>query len=144
MYELFKFIHVASVIVWVGGVVTIGILNARLARAGAPHVQAALAVQSRVFGQRVMGPAAILTLVAGIVTMFAGEISLAAPWILWGLFSVAASLLLGATVIRRTTERIAAGPGDPRPLQARLGRLNVLNLVILFSAVAAMVFKPSF
>jgi len=142
VYDLFKFIHVAAVIVWVGGVVTIFVLNARVTRAGEPQAQAALAGQSRAFGQTVMGPAAGVTLVAGIITMLVGGISLATVWILWGLASVAASLLLGATVIRRTTERLASGSGDRRPLQRRLARLNLANLVILFSAVAAMVFKP--
>jgi uncharacterized membrane protein len=142
VYDLFKFIHVAAVIVWVGGVVTIYVMNARVTRAADPQAQAALAGQSRAFGQTVMGPAAGFTLVAGIITMLVGDISLATVWILWGLASVAASLLLGATVIRRTTERLASGSGDRRPLQLRLARLNLANLVILFSAVAAMVFKP--
>jgi uncharacterized membrane protein len=142
VYDLFKFIHVAAVIVWVGGVVTIFVMNARLTRAAEPQAQAALAGQSRAFGQTVMGPSAGVTLVAGIITMLVGDISLATVWILWGLASVAASLLLGATVIRRTTERLASGSGDRRPLQLRLARLNLANLVILFSAVAAMVFKP--
>jgi uncharacterized membrane protein len=142
MYDLFKFIHVAAVIVWVGGVVTLLILNARVSRAGDPQVIAALARQSRAFGQMVMGPAAGLTLVAGVIAMLVGDISLATTWILWGLGSVAASLLLGATAIRRTTERLAAGTESGGSLRRRLAWLNILNLAILFSAVAAMVFKP--
>jgi uncharacterized membrane protein len=142
VYDLFKFIHVAAVIVWVGGVVAIFVMNARVTRSGEPQAQAVLAGQSRAFGQKVMGPVAGVTLVAGIITMLVGDISVATVWILWGLASVAASLLLGATVIRRTTERLAAGSGDRHPLQLRLARLNLANLVILFSAAAAMVFKP--
>lgn len=61
-----------------------------------------------------------------------------------------ASRFFGSRVIGPTgddlTARSASADADPAEigaLQRRLRRLNVLNLLILFSAVAAMVLKPT-
>ena len=45
-YNLLKFIHVAAVIIWVGGLVALSVVNVRLARAGDRAVLASLAQQT--------------------------------------------------------------------------------------------------
>ena len=57
------FVHLTAVIIWIGGLVAIGILNARLAREEGSSM-APIARASRFFGQAVVGPAAVLTLIA--------------------------------------------------------------------------------
>lgn len=108
VYTLSKFVHVSAVIVWLGGQVAIAVINARLARTHDPTQMAPLTRASRFFGTAIAGPAAGLTLIAGIVMMATAQLSFADLWIAWGL---------------RT--------------------LGVVNLLILFSAVWAMVFKPT-
>ncbi|HEX7071032.1 MAG TPA: DUF2269 family protein, partial [Rhodothermales bacterium] len=68
-YNLFKFIHVLAAIVWIGGLVAIGFLNARLATAGDRSALASLARESETFGKKIAGPASGVVLVAGIVMM---------------------------------------------------------------------------
>jgi len=150
VYNLFKFIHIVAVIVWIGGVVTAGILNARVARTGDRAAMAALGQQSAVLGRTLMGPSAAIAFISGFVTVLDGEIGFTKLWVLWGMIAVFLSMFLGAGPIRRTGEELAIGASNPKPEQARvaalgnrLRTLNAINLIILFSAVWAMVFKPT-
>jgi uncharacterized membrane protein len=148
-YNLFKFLHVASAIVWLGGVSSVTVLNMRLARSSADHAtQATLARELAFLGRAVVGPAAGLTLVAGVVAAVVGSVDMAALWISWGFAGLIISMALGGTLIRRTTvsleTALAEGGGaEVATLRGRLTTLNLINLLILVSVVAAMVFKPT-
>lgn len=148
LYNLFKFLHIVAAIVWIGGVLAIGVLNARLAREREHGALVALASQSSLYGQRIIGPAAVTALLSGIgMTAVAG---IGAPlWVVWGLAGIFASLALGAVFIRRAAAELSAvaqasaSAGSSMPvLQRRLAVLNTINLLVLVSVVWAMVFKP--
>jgi hypothetical protein len=101
------------------------------------------------YGGAVLGPAAALTLIAGIVTAASAGFDMSALWIIWGFAGILASMALGATLIRRTMRRIGAmaetaAPGEARllALQRRLAVLNGVNLLLLLSVVWAMIAKP--
>jgi uncharacterized membrane protein len=150
MFTLFKFLHVAAVIVWIGGVCTLTLLNLRLTGEQDRRVLAALQRQTNFFGRAVIAPAAGLTLIAGIVTTISIGFDFGALWITWGFTAILVSMVLGATLIRTTNNRIGAlvtaGDANGAPLRAaqgRLGLLNLINLLLLLSAVGAMVFKPT-
>jgi uncharacterized membrane protein len=148
-YNLFKFLHVASVIVWLGALSTLTVLNMRLARDSVDHAgQASIAREAAFLGRAVVGPAAGLTLIAGIVTAAVGSLNMGALWISWGFAGIILSMALGGTLIRRTTvslETALAGsaPAEVSTLRSRLTTLNLINLLLLLSVVAAMVFKPT-
>src|SRR5690625_5894295 len=67
IYFLFKFIHIAGAIIWIGSVFTLGILTHRVTKKEDHAGAAALAQQSELFGRAVIGPSAMLTLISGIV-----------------------------------------------------------------------------
>jgi len=69
IYALFKFLHIVAVVVWVGGLLTIGVLNARFVRRENPAALAAMARHSRFIATSIAGPAAGIALVAGIAMM---------------------------------------------------------------------------
>lgn len=143
-----KFLHVLAVIVWLGGIITLTILNLRLSRTTNREALAALSSASEFYGRAVIGPAGAVTLLAGIATVLISGFRFGALWITWGFAAVLLSLLLGATLIRMTTTRLqtagAAGDGTSVPaLQRRLMLLNGLNMLLLLSAVWAMVAKPT-
>jgi protoporphyrinogen IX oxidase len=148
-YNLFKFLHVASVIVWLGGVSTLTVLNIRLTRDSVDHTtQASLAREAAFLGRAVVGPAAGLTLIAGIATAVVGSLDMGALWITWGFAGIIISMALGGTLIRRTTVSLetaltGSSPAEVGSLRGRLTTLNLINLVLLLSVVAAMVFKPT-
>ena len=148
-YLLMKVVHIVVVITWLGGLLALGIVTARLARSGDVAGFAVLRRQSLFFGQSVVGPAASVTLLAGGAMVARAGFGFTTLWVLWGVVGIIASIVLGAFPIRRTGEAVdalaTAAPGDPRlrALQSRLATLSAINLVLLTSVVWAMVFKPT-
>jgi uncharacterized membrane protein len=149
VYLLLKFVHVAAVIAWVGGVFALIVLNARAANSGDAAARAALGRQSESFGRTVLGPAMGITLLAGIATAGSIGYPFSALWIVWGVVGLVLSILIGVVAVRRAAEELgalarSAGPDDPRvaAVGRRLASLNWLNLLVLVSVVWAMVFKP--
>lgn len=151
MYDLFKFIHIVGAVVWLGAGVTFQILNARLARAQDQAGIAAMSSQGEWFGKAVFSTSAGVTLVAGIVTVLAsdGAWSFGDLWVTWGFLGVALSIVFGAVLSERTSRELAttvetSGASSPTvaALQRRLGVYGAIDLAILFSVVAAMVWKP--
>ena len=148
IYLSLKFVHILAVIVWLGGLVCVGIVNLRLARTTERSLQAALASQNEFLGARVIAPAAGLTLLAGLAIVVVGHLGLPL-WVIWGLGALVLSMLLGATLLRRATvelrERLASDSASDREVasvQRRLAMLHGVNLAVLVSAMWAMVFKP--
>jgi len=148
-YTLSKFLHIVGAIIWIGGVTAVSVINARLAREQDYSTLAAMTRQSRFFGAAIVGPAAFITLIAGIVMVAVS--GLGAPlWVIWGFAAIVLSIALGASFIRITYGKLEALTGAPNPdvaqvftLQGRLGVLNGINLFLLLSTVWAMVFKPT-
>jgi uncharacterized membrane protein len=150
LYSVFKFLHVVAVIVWLGGLFTTSIMTARVAREGNPSATLSLVRQSVFIGRSVMGPAAAVALIAGIVMVIDGGIGFGTLWIAWGLGAIIVSMGLGATVIRRSGEELGRllasekhDEGAVTAAQRRLGTLGMINLLILVSAVWMMVVKPT-
>jgi uncharacterized membrane protein len=149
VYTLFKFLHIVGAIVWIGGVISVNVISVRIAREKNAAALAAMSRQSRFYGTAIIGPAAGVTLLAGIVMIAASGLGMPL-WAIWGLAAVLVSMALGATLIRRAGEELSeiaatATPGDQRlsALQQRLSTLNIINVLVLLSAVWAMVFKPT-
>jgi uncharacterized membrane protein len=148
VYALFLFLHIVGVIVLLGGALALAVLNFRISHEPARPVQEAVSRASEFYGRTLLGPATGLTLAAGVVLIgISGWIMPA--WIIWGFCGLAASGILCAFPIRRgaqaLTKFIATGAGRRGTvvLRRRLVLLNALNLLILLSAVWAMVFKPT-
>ncbi len=149
-YLLLKFLHVAAVIVWVGGMVALVVLNARLATVGEPAAMAALGRLSEFYGRAVIGPAMAITLLAGLATAGTVGFPFSSLWIVWGLVGFVVSVIVGGVAVARTGAALGAvtqnaGVGDPRvgALRQRMVVLNVVNLLVLASVVWAMSFKPT-
>ncbi len=150
LYLWLKFLHVAAVTVWVGGVFALVVLNAGFGRQGDAAAQAAMGRQSEVFGRTVIGPAMAVTLLAGLWMAGQFGIPFNTLWIVWGLVGFVLFIVIGVVATGRTATALgevarSAGPADPRlaALRGRLGALGVLNLLVLLSVIWAMVVKPT-
>ncbi len=146
LYSFFKFLHVVSAIVWIGGVAMTTFINARLSSVKTPEAMQALSSTSSFYGRVVVGPAALLTLIAGVATTLQMGIGFDALWISWGFTAIFLSLILGATFIRITTNKLflaTTSGGVMVGLQNRLALFNIINLLLLLSTVWMMVFKPT-
>lgn len=149
LYLLLKFVHVAAVTIWVGGVVALAVLNAQMGRSGDAAAMAALGKQSEAFGKTVIGPAMIVVLVAGLWMAGQFGIPFTSLWIIWGLVGGVLFIVIGVVAIGRTGAelgQLARTAGDAATIAAlrqRLRLLNALSILVLLSVVWAMVFKPT-
>jgi uncharacterized membrane protein len=149
IYSLLKFLHIVGAIGWIGGFITFSIISARSAREKNPAVLATLEQLMRFNGMVVIGPASGLTLLAGIVMIAVSGLAISL-WVIWGFAAIIVSVALGAAMIGRTNKELrevaaAAEPNEPRlsTLRRRLVTFNIINILVLLSAVWAMVAKPS-
>jgi uncharacterized membrane protein len=150
LFSVLKFLHIVAAIIWVGGVITLTLLNMRLVSTRNGAAMAALSSVGGFIGQRVFGPAAAVTLLAGIATALNAGFPMRSVWIIWGFLVVLLSFGMTATFTRSTAQRLgalAASPDSDRAqivaLQRRLSLLTALNILLLLSAVWAMVSKPT-
>ncbi len=150
LYLWLKFVHVAAVTVWIGGVVALAVLNARFARVGDAAARAAMGQQSEAFGRTVIGPAMAVTLLAGVWMAGQFGIPFTSLWIVWGLLGFVGFVVIGIVATGRAASELSAlaqsvGPDASRvaALRGRLQALGALNLLLLASVIWAMVFKPT-
>jgi uncharacterized membrane protein len=148
--NLFRFLHVVAVIVWVGGVATVNLFQILVGRRQDRANQAAVMRLSDRYGRVVIAPAAGITVIAGLVTAAQIGIPLDTLWVAWGITGVVLSIALGATLIRATVARLNRLAADGAPddgrwlaLRRRLTALYSLNLLLLLSVVWAMESKPT-
>jgi uncharacterized membrane protein len=142
-------VHVAAAIVWVGGVVALALLNARLTRERDQAALRVVGLQSASFGQYVLAPAAVTTLLAGLALI--PLLGAGFPfWMGWGLAGVFGSIAVGAVFLRPVMLKIIAltegetlDEGSWLETRRRLVTLNAVNIALLLSTVGAMVFKPT-
>ena len=149
-YNLLKFLHVAAAAVWVGGVAALAVLNARVASQRDAAALAITARESAFYGQRVVGPAMGVVLLAGLSMAGLDHIRFTTFWIVCGFVGLVGSVMIGGLATARAGAELsklaASAPRDGsrmRVLQRRLGFLAAANLLLLFSVIWVMVFKPT-
>ena len=150
MYNTLKFVHIVSVIIWIGGMITLTVLNRRLAKSGPPEAVRALGQQSGALSMTFFLPAVLFTVVTGIGLVQVGQLGFGQKWILWGIIGAVVSFIVGGVLTggtaRKLAQQIARGEVDAAQVAAVQRRIMVfviLNLLVLLSIVWAMTFKPN-
>lgn len=148
-YEVFKFLHIVTATAWVGGGILLAVAAGFAQRSPGPVFSGFSAVAARL-GAAFFMPMSLLTLVSGVIVT-AMAWSFAELWIILALVGIAATIGIGMTIIKPTTDRIAElaqkeGPDSPavRALSADLLRKGRFDQVVLVVIIADMVFKPSY
>lgn len=126
-YELFLFLHIACVIVWLGAGTTVAVLSLRMS----------MTDLAEWLGRRVFGPSSIGALVFGFALVFEGDWTFSPLWIKLGLGAFALSTLLNAGVRFPLIRR------NPPDRDRKLAALARVDLAVLYLAVADMVAKPT-
>lgn len=149
-YTLLKFLHVLSVVLWIGGVTSIGVIGWRAAKERNRALMLALLQQGMFYGQRIAGPAAGVVVLSGLAMVGIGHVGFGTFWVLFGYGAVLVQALLGGFVMQKRAGevlKLLSGPaGDDAALMAASRRLwnTQLVYIILFAIViAAMVIKPT-
>jgi uncharacterized membrane protein len=146
-YLWLKFVHVLAASLWVGGVVMLSVGPRR--QGGdyeAPDPQTP--IYRHPPGGMLIPASMITTVVAGIA--LGHQSGGMAPWALWGLVVAVVSAVVALAFVRRYDRELmayeATGQTEAQRaalLRRRIRRLGLLNVVLLLSAVWAMVYKPT-
>jgi uncharacterized membrane protein len=149
MYDFWLFIHVLMAIVWVGGAVNLQIIGTRLQLANEPMQMAKFARQVEWIGTRVLTPASILIVIAGVI-MTLDRWDFEQLWIIIGIAGFLYSFVNGAfflgPVSGKTGKLMEERGAEDSQVQTNLRRLFTLSrieLVILIVVVWAMTMKPT-
>jgi uncharacterized membrane protein len=148
-YALFRVIHVAVSVFWVGGGLLLTVLGLRAERADDPNEMATLARQAAFAGERLFAPAGLIVLVMGIAMMVDTNWGWGKFWIVAGLVGYGLTFVTGVAVLSPLAKKIdallkAKGPTAPET-QAAIQRILLVarfDIAILLLVVADMVTKP--
>lgn len=148
-YLTFKTVHIASVVIWIGGgllLTLFGILAER-ARDGAQLAQ--IAKMAAFAGERVFSPAALLALISGIAMVLNLHWGFGHFWVIFGLIGFLTTFVLGIGVLspmaKQANELIAEkGPEHP-DVQAFASKILLIaraDVALLALVIVDMVAKP--
>lgn len=150
-YGVLKFLHVLSVIAWIGGVVALTILTRRIARERNREILSAWLRQATSYGQMIAGPASGIVLLTGAAMVGMAKLGFGALWVVWGFAGIVLHILLGAVLVRKRTAELAqiasSGAGGDAALIDASRKLWIVQLIyvtLMASVVAVMVLKPTF
>jgi uncharacterized membrane protein len=145
-YSIFKFLHVAAAVCWVGGGVVLMYLAVLAGRAKDDNAQMTVVKQTASLAMAWFIPASMGTLIFGIITATIGN-AWSDAWVILGLLGFAATFTTGNFVIRPTADAIAKYEGEGKRDMAlaegkRLMQVAKFDYVMLFTVIADMVLKP--
>jgi uncharacterized membrane protein len=146
-YALFKFLHVASAVIWIGGAFVMIMLGVKAERSKSDTELVGVVRQVAWAGERIYVPASISTLVFGLIVAWLGALW-SDLWVILGLVGVAITIGMGILVLTPRAKKAEAGyaAGGVTPAVVAISReiltLAKFDAVLLFTVVADMVLKP--
>ena len=147
-YTIFKFLHVGSAVIWIGGAFVMIMLGVKAERSKSDSELVGVVRQVAWAAERIYVPASIATLVFGVITAWLGNL-FGTLWVILGLVGVAATIGLGIIVLTPMAKKAEAGfkIGGATPTVASISRemltIAKFDAVLLFTVIADMVLKPS-
>src|SRR5688572_23728779 len=127
LYTILKFVHVASIAVWFGGIVTLVMLNRLIAGTGDDSLMKGLSRLGGAVSMKLFGPAMMVAVITGVGMVQVGDLSFGSLWIVWGIVGTVGSFVLGGVLTggtaRRLGEQIASGKIDAAGIAATQKKL---------------------
>ena len=149
MYDLFKTLHVAAAVAWVGGVILSQVNAALAARSGVPARMLGFIRIQGWLGQRYFAPLAGVVVLAGVAMVIESGWEFSDTWIVIGIALFVISSVIGAGFLTPRSEQLATaleqkGMDDPevQSLNKQLATLSRVDFLILVLVVIDMVVKP--
>jgi uncharacterized membrane protein len=145
-YDVFKFLHIAAAVCWIGGGVVLMMLGILAERRKDPAAYMTVVKQVVSLAMVWFMPSALATVIFGIVAASINGLWDQA-WAILGLVGFAATFVTGNFLIRPAAEKIAkldaAGQHEQARTEARrMLQISKFDYVMLFTVIADMVFKP--
>ena len=148
-YAVFRVLHVAVAVFWVGGGMLLTILGLRAERSDDPNEVVTLARWAAWVGERLFAPAGGIVLALGIAMMINTDWGWGKFWVDAGLAGYALSMAIGMGVLSPLAKKIAElseskGPTAPETVDTirRILLIARFDVAILLLVVADMVTKP--
>jgi uncharacterized membrane protein len=149
LYEFLKLVHVLGAIAWVGTSIEQQLVGARAMSSNAKGRLAHFVDEAEWVGVRIMTPAAILVVIAGVLMVIESGWNFSDTWILIGIGLFVLTSLNGMVFLTPQTKRlklsIAERGEDDASVQALVKRVTLgsrIDLLILIAIVTDMVIKP--
>jgi uncharacterized membrane protein len=151
-YEIYKTLHVAFAVIWVGGGIALTIIGLLAERADDPRDLATIVKYAEKLGQRVFSPSSVVVLAFGIAMIEKGGLGWGTFWIDFALVLWAVSFAVGAGYLGPTAGKLhklhEASGGALTPeitaVQQRILRVIRFDAAMLLLIVVDMAAKPSF
>jgi hypothetical protein len=134
-YDVFLFLHILAVILWVGAGSTLGLLWFHPDR----ELRRRIAPIGEWLGPRLFAPAALGALVFGLLLVHEGRWTFSPLWVQLGLAAFGLSFVINAGVRVPLSRKLAQ---QPKRLEGILSALSRFELSVLYLTVADMVLKP--
>lgn len=148
-YALFKAIHVAIAVIWVGGGLMLTVDGILAKRQTDPTKVVAVAQRAAFWGEKIFAPAGLVVFVMGIAMMTNTNWGWGHFWIVVGLVGYATTFLTGVAVLSPMAKKIAAsaqanGPEHPTTLALidRILTIATVDMAVLLVVILDMVTKP--
>jgi hypothetical protein len=135
-YQLFLFLHIVSVILWLGAGTVLGLLWLH----PDPVLRERVGSLGEWLGPRVFAPGALGAFAFGLVLVHEGSWTFHPLWVKLGLSAFAASFVVNAAVRAPLVRRLER---EPRRIGRVLSALALFELAMLYLTVAGMALKPT-
>jgi uncharacterized membrane protein len=149
-YGVLKYIHVLSVVIWLGGLTGLVIALWKVAREKDRALLAVFLKQTLAYAQGVAGPAAGFVLLTGLTMVWLGNIGYNTFWVWFGYAGVLVQGVFGGLVIRKRAIELLALTSEPSADEAalavafqRLRNAQLIYLILFAIIIAGMVIKPT-
>lgn len=150
-YEVYKALHVISIVIWVGGDITLTTLGIVFERRRDGETMAALGKMGAWIGTRVYTPALFAALAFGVALIEKGGLGWGTFWIDFGLGGWAIAATVGVGFVGPELGRIDRAAQEFGPDSAEVGRrvarlftIFRFDTALLILIVLDMTAKPSF
>jgi len=143
-YTLFKFLHVVTAIIWIGGAFIMLMFGINAVRQNDDAQLVSVAAQMGWAAERIYVPASMATVVLGIIVATLGG-PWGQTWVILGLVGMAITMALGIIALTPRAKKVAAASGPTVAIVATARQLVTLvkfDCAALFVVVADMVLKP--
>lgn len=151
-YQIYKALHVAFAVIWVGGGFAITLMGLMAERSGDSREIATLVKFAEKIGQRVFSPSGVVVFAFGVAMIEKASLGWGVFWLDFALAVFALSFATGAGYLGPTAKKLKlayqSSGGETTPaiaaLQRRVLRVMRFDAVLLLLIVVDMVAKPTF
>ena len=147
-YELWLFLHLSAMALWIGGAVAVQVFAALAKASGDPARSAALGKDTGVVVRWIFMPSSLVVLVSGVLLVNEGNWDWSEWFVVLGLVGWAAVSFVAFGYLGRALRGVGmriATEGPSPELGAEMNRLILLArilILVLFAVVFVMVVKP--